>query len=59
MGEKKQRDVLRLICCIRTLAKEPLTVPCTQRFLSTRLTNYANDFVNAKSHARKKPLLAR
>ena len=37
-------------------------IPCKQRFLScmafTRQTSHANDFVNAKSHAREKPLLA-
>ena len=43
-----------------------LTVPCEQRFLShmafsvkktTQQTSQANDFVNAKSHGREKPLL--
>ena len=37
-------------------------IPCKQRFLIcmafTRQTSHANDFVNAKSHAREKPLLA-
>ena len=37
-------------------------IPCEERVLScvafTRQTTHANDFVNAKSHAREKPLLA-
>ena len=37
-------------------------IPYEQRFLScvafTRQKSHANDFVNAKSHAREKPLLA-
>ena len=39
-----------------------LVIPCEERALScvafTRQTTHANDFVNAKSHAREKPLLA-
>ena len=64
-------DLVNMACCPCSVVLLPLFLPCKRRFLSstdgfqrlwrsfsTWLTCDSNDFVNAESHAREKPLLA-